>query len=127
VILTTLLDTSDLGLTVMPDPNALELETIVQFSCQKGEKKEKIQTIDHRQQSNLLSVYTRHIMWKWARLRIQLDGGWLDLGTRKRYMRLLNGVGVAHSLRRKEYALTTFRFKNNKYIMKIIKCPLWSS
>jgi len=95
-----LLDTSDLG-----------LETIVHFSCQKGEKKEKIQTIDHRQQSNLLSVYTRHTMWKWARLRIQLDGGWLDLATGKRYMRLLNGAGVAHSLTHKEHALTTFDLK----------------
>jgi len=43
-----MLDTSELGLTVMPDPSALELKTIVHFSYQKREKKkEKIQTIDH--------------------------------------------------------------------------------
>jgi hypothetical protein len=50
--------------------------------------------------------------------------GWPDLATRKRHTRLLNGAGAVHSLGCEEHVPIAFRFKNNKYIMKILKHPI---
>jgi hypothetical protein len=60
-------------------------------------------------------------MWKKTRLHIQLDDRWPDLTTGKRHTRLLNNVCAAHSLGREKHVRTSFRLKNNKYIMKILK------
>jgi len=43
------------------------------------------------------------------------------LATGKRHTRLLNDAGAVHSLGREEFTSVTFLFKNNKYIMKILK------
>jgi len=89
-----------------------------------GEKK-KIKNTNNRSSTTIqpLSIYTRHIIWNRARLRIQLNAGWPDLATEKRHTRLLNGAGAAHLLGREEHTPIAFRLKNNKYTMKILKHP----
>ena len=78
-------------------------KTIVHFSCKEREKKKKTQTINHCTTIQQLSIYTRHTMWKRARLRIQLDGKWQDLATGKHHMCLFNGAGTTHSLECEEH------------------------
>jgi len=90
-----------------------------------SEEKKEIKNTNNRSSTTIqpLFIYTHHIMWKRARLCIQLNVGWPDLATGKRHTRLLNGASAAHLLGREEHTPIAFRLKNNKYTMKILKRP----
>jgi len=121
-------------LTTMPYPSALGMATMLDLknNKQRGQlctlvvrREKKIKNTNNRSSTTIqpLSIYTRHIIWNRARLRIQLNAGWPDLTTEKRHTRLLNGAGAAHLLGREEHTPIAFRLKNNKYTMKLLKHP----
>jgi hypothetical protein len=77
-----------------------------------GERKERKNTNNWSLVAiQLLSVHTRHTMWKREWLSIQGDGGWPDLDTEWCHTHHLNGADAAHSLVRVEHTPTTFRLK----------------
>jgi hypothetical protein len=102
-------------------PTCMDIANYVRPKGQRGfdsHAKPKI----HRNGKHVF-VYTHHTMWKRTYIGFQLDGGWPYLATEKRHTHLLNSEGVTHSLGYEKHESTTFWFKNNKYIMKILKRP----
>ena len=84
------LDPSYLGMKNLSNLINNKRRTIVHFSCQEIEKKEKTQIINHRQQSNhYLSIRATPYERK-------------DLDIEKCRTRLLNDAGATHSLEKKK-------------------------